>query len=185
MPFNILRTESKSDFAKLRADVQRDISPSDFIERRFVDDIVNHTWGIMRYERVATGIFNNALRKALAQILNEILLPPGPTKLIECWMSSQRLSHGWLLDPESNRQIESLLKEAGLDKSAIEAEAYTLVADDLENANRMLKSARQGWDKALRSVAKYRKSLAVQLRQNSDRVLVADQARLIAGGEEN
>jgi hypothetical protein len=49
----------------------------------------------------------------------------------------------------------------------------------------MLKSARQGWDKALRSVAKYRNSLAVQLRQNSDRVLVADQARLIAGGEEN
>ena len=121
----------------------------------------------------------------MARILNEILLPPGPTKLIERWMSSQRLSYWWMLDPESNRQIESLLKEAGRDKSAIEAEAYTLVADDLENVNRMLKSARQGWDKALRSVAKYRKSLAVQLRQNSDRVLVADQARLIAGGEEN
>ena len=185
MTFTILRTESKSDFAKLQADVERDIGPTNFIERRYVDDIVNHTWDIQRYERVKTGIFDNALRKALARILYEILLPPGPTKLIERWMSSQRLSYWWLLDPESNRQIESLLKEAGLEKSAIEAEAYTLVADDLENVNRMLKSARQGWDKALRSVAKYRKSLAVQLRQNSDRVLVADQARLIAGGEEN
>ena len=120
----------------------------------------------------------------MAQILNEILLPPATTRLNECWMSSQRLSYGWLLDPDSNRQIESLLKEAGRDKSTIEAKAYTLVADDLENANRMLKSARQGWEKALRSVAKYRKSWAVHLRRNSDRVLIADQARLAAGDEE-
>ena len=84
-----------------------------------------------------------------------------------------------------NRRVASLLKEAGLDEFAIEAKAYTLVADDLENANRMLKSAREGRDKALRSIAKYRKSLAVQLRRNSDRALVADQAPLIAGGEEN
>ena len=65
MSFNILRTESKSDFAKLQADVQRDIDPTDFIERRFVDDIVHHTWDIKRYERVETGILDNALRKAL------------------------------------------------------------------------------------------------------------------------
>jgi hypothetical protein len=77
------------------------------------------------------------------------------------------------------------LKEAGLDESAIEAKAYTLVADDLEKANRMLESAREGRDRALRSIAKYRKSLAAQLRRNSDRVLGADQVPLIAGGEEN
>jgi hypothetical protein len=144
-----------------------------------------HTWDIMRYQRVTTGILNNALRRALAQILNEILLPPSTALAIKCWMSSQRLSHGWLLDPESKRRVLSLLKEAGLDESAIEAKAYTLVADDLEKANRMLESAREGRDRALRSIAKYRKSLAAQLRRNSDRVLGADQVPLIAGGEEN
>ena len=100
MPFNILRTELKSDLAKLRADIEGDIDPTDFIEREFVDDIVYHTWDMMRYQRVETGIFDNALRKALAQILNEILLPPSTAMVAECWMSSQRLSHGWLLDPE-------------------------------------------------------------------------------------
>ena len=185
MPFNILRTESKADLAKLRADVQRGIVPTDFIERGFVEDIEYHTWDMRRYQRVVTGILNNALRKALAQILNEILLPPATAMAIKCWMSAQRLSHGWLLDPESKRQVASLLKEAGLDESAIEAKAYTLVSDDLEKANRMLKSAREGRDKALRSIAKYRKSLAVQLQRNSDRVLAADQVPLIAGGEEN
>jgi hypothetical protein len=185
MAFNILRTESKSDLAKLRADIEGSIDPTDLIERGFVDDTVYHTWDIMRYQRVANGILDNALRRALAQILNEILLPPSTAMADESWMSSQRLSHGWLVDPATNRQLASLLKEAGFDESAIEAKAYTLVADDLENANRMLNSARDGRDKALRSIAKYRKSLAVQLRRTSDRVLIADQAPLIAGGKEN
>ena len=76
MSFNVLRTESKADLAKLRADIRQGIEPIDFIEREYVQDIVYHTWDIMRYQRVTTGILNNALRKALAQILSEILLPP-------------------------------------------------------------------------------------------------------------
>ena len=114
MSFNVLRTESKADLAKLRADIRQGIEPTDFIERGYVEDTVYHTWDIMRYQRVTTGILNNALRKALAQILSEILLPPSTALAIECWMSSQRLSHGWSLDPESKRRVLSLLKEAGL-----------------------------------------------------------------------
>src|ERR1700692_3666152 len=171
MPFNVLRTESKADLAKIRAEITQDIQPIDFIEREYVEDVVCYTWDIMRYQRVKTGILNNALRTALAQILNEILLPPSTAMAVKCWMASQHLSHGWLLDPESKRRVSSLLKEAGFDESAIEAKAYTLVAADLEKADRMLNSAREGRDKALRSLAKYRKSLAIQLRRNSDLVL--------------
>jgi hypothetical protein len=185
MTFTILRTESEADLADLQAEIAGDFHPTDFVERELVEDVVHYTWNIRRYRRVATGIQNNALKKALAQILNEILLPPSTATLLECWMSSQRLSHGWLLDPEDRGRVASLLEEAGLDPSAIEAEAHTLVADDLENANRMEESARAGRDRALRSLAKYRKSWAVQLRRNSDRVLVADQAPLITGSEEN
>jgi hypothetical protein len=185
MPFNVLRTESKADFAKIRAEIIQGIKPTDFIERGFVEDVVCHTWEVMRYEIVKTGILNNALRKALALILNEILLPPSTAKAVECWRSARILSHGWLIDPESKRQVSILLKEAGLDESAIEGKAYTLVVDYLEKANRMSNSAREGRDKALRSLAKYRKSWAVQLRANSDRVLAADEVPLIANREEN
>jgi hypothetical protein len=89
-----------------------------------------------------------------------------------------------MVDPETSLRIASLLEEDGRDKSAIEAAAFTLVADDLENANRMLTSARDGRDKAYKSIAKYRKSLAVQLRPNSDRALAADRAPLIAPDDE-
>lgn len=185
MSINILRTESKSDLAELEADIIECINPTDFIERDYVEDIVHHTWHIRRYQRVATGIINNALRQALAQILNEILLPPSARWADKTWTSSQCLSHGWLLDPESKRQVATLLREAGLDASAIEAKAYTLVADDLENANRIVEFAQEGREKALRRIAKYRKSFAVQLRRVSDRALEEDQAPLTARDEEN
>lgn len=185
MSIKILRTESKSDLAKLRAEIERDLDPTNFIEREFVDDIVYHTWNMRRYQRAENGIHNNALRKALAQILYEILLPPSPAMGTKCWMSAQHLAHGWLLDPQSTRQVASMLKEEGRDESAIEAHAQTLVADDLANARRMVESARVGRDRAFRSIAKYRKSLAVHLRRNSDRALAADQARLLTKAQEN
>jgi transcriptional regulator of heat shock response len=184
MPFNVLRTESKADLARLRAEITQDIRPIDFIEREYVEEVVCHTWDIRQYQRVKTGTLNYELRTALAQILNEILLPP-TAMVLESRKASQNLSHGWLIDPESRRQVSILLQEAGLDESAIEAKAYTLVADDLEKANRMLNSAREGREKALRWLAKYRKSLAIQLRRNSDLVLAADEAPLVAGGVTN
>lgn len=150
MPFNVLRTESKADLDAIRAEVAQGIEPVDFIERAYVEDVVCHTWEIARFQRVATGILNNALRHALALILNEVILPPSSALIVERWMSSQNLSYGWLVDPESKRRVLKLLEEAGLDESAIETKAYTLVADDLQKANQMLKSARDGRDKALR-----------------------------------
>lgn len=181
---NILRTESESDFEELRAAFEKDLNPADSIERQYVDEIVNHTWNIRRYQRIETGIHNNALREGLEKILQQLLLPP-LTRVDECLMSSKRLSWEWLVDPESDRKITSQLEEAGFDKSAIEAEACKLVADHLKNANRMAEFARESRDKALRSIAKYRKTLAFQLRQTSDSVLAADRAPLVPTDGEN
>jgi hypothetical protein len=182
---NVLRTESKAEFVKSFADISADIEPKNSIERMYVADIAYHTWEIMRYWRVKTGILNNALSTALMLILSKIVLPPSSNMFIERWSASQRLSHGWLFDPETKRRVSSLLQEAGFDESAIEAEAYTMVAADLERADRMLQAAQAGRDKALRSIAKYRKSLADQLRRSSDRVLAEDQVPSIANDAEN
>jgi hypothetical protein len=186
MRLNVLRTESKAELAKLEAEISQDLEPSDFMERQWVQDILYCTWCIIFYERVVTNILNNALRNALTGILNEILLPPSSNpRTLKALVASKQLAYGWLLDAESKRQVSALLKEAGLDESAIEAKAYILVADHLEKANRMLNSQREARDKALRSIAKYRKSVAVLLRRNSDRVLAADKVSFIANGEMN
>jgi hypothetical protein len=121
---NVLRTESKDDLARLLADISQDIEPKNSIEQMYVSDIAHHTWDIMRYRRVKNGIMNNALRTALAHVLDRILLPPSNTMAYESWVASKLLSWEWLFDQESKRRVSSLLQEAGLDESAIEAEAY-------------------------------------------------------------
>jgi hypothetical protein len=182
---SVLRTESKADFTKLLADISQDIEPKNSIEKIYVTDIASHTWDIMRYRRVKTGILNNALKPALVKILRQIQLPPSPNLSYERWLASERLSYWWLFDQESKRRVSSLLEEAGFDPSNIEAEAYRLVADDLENAERMVTSAQAGRDKALRSIAKYRRSFADQLRRSSDRALAEDEVPRVANDAEN
>jgi hypothetical protein len=182
--FKVLRTESKVDAVKILAAISQDIGPIDFLERIWVQEAAFYTWDTMRYRRVKTGILDNALTKALERILNRVKFP-GPLSMnqklyLEDRKASEILAHEWLNDPEGRRRVLSLLEEAGFDESAIEAEAYTMVAKDLENADRMLKAAQEGRDKALRSLAKYRKSLAAHVRRNSDRVLAADEAPSIA-----
>jgi hypothetical protein len=185
---NVLRTESEADLSKLLADISRDIGPTSVIERIYVQEVVSYTWDVMRYRRIKTGILNNAFRTAVERILNQTLLPSIPTSpelLVESQSALKSLSHRWLLNQEGKYSVLSALEEAGFDESAIEAEAYMLVANDLEKADRMLNSARAGRDKALRSIAKYRKSFADQLRRSSDRVLAADEVSSIANGVES
>lgn len=185
MPSDILRTESNAEFDKLRADFEQDLNPANSIERQYVDEIVHYTRNIKRYERVKTAIWNNALGRGLAHLLNETLLPPSENRLDERLMASRQLSYEWLIDPTSERKIATLLAEAQRDGSAIDAEAFKLVADDLKNASQMLEFERKGRDKAFGSIAKYRKTFAAQLRQKSDRELAAGQAPIVPNDVEN
>lgn len=184
---NTLRTESKFDLAETLSDFTREIGPKNIIETTYVNDFASDTWSIMRYRRIINGILNNALRTALAGILREILLPPSSSfnYTRECWSAADNLAYQWLFDEEIKLCVRSLLEEAGYDESTIEARAYKLVADDLQNAERNLDNAMARRDRDLRSIVKYRKSFAIQLKRGSDRILAADKVPGIADGAED
>jgi len=166
---NILRTESKDDLARLLADISQDIEPENFIVKMYVSDYVHHTWDTFRYRRVKNGIMNNALGRALTRVLLRIQFPPSTiAMLFERLKAARLLSWEWLSDKETQRRVSALLEEAGLDYSAIEAEAYLLVADQLEKVDRLLKVAEDGRDRALRKIVKYRRSFAEQLERSTD-----------------
>jgi hypothetical protein len=179
---NVLRTESKDDLARVLAQIRQYIEPEDFIEEMYVRDMAHYSWDIMLYRRIKTGILNNAFKKAAQQILCQIQYPRAGTlsRAVDKYLASIDTAYQWLFDPEVKRRVSSMLEEAGLDESAIEAQAFILVADDLAKADRMLKSAEDGRDKALRRIAKHRKGFADQLRGASDRVIAADQVPSIA-----
>jgi hypothetical protein len=163
---NVLRTESSSDFAQLLADFIQDIRPANAFEKTRVHDITSDTWDIMRYRRIINGRLNNALKPALTKILCHLELTRS---------AAENLASQWLYFPESKRQVMSLLQESGFDESAIEAEAFRLVADDLRNIYQMLDAAQARRERTLKSIAKYRKIFQDQLRRSSDRFIAADQ----------
>jgi hypothetical protein len=182
---NVLRTESEEDFSELLAGFTQDIGPTNYIERTYVHDVVFSTWDIMRYRHIKIGLLNNAFMEALRRILNRIMLPPSTQLLPGRDNLAAGLAYEWLSLEEGKRSVATLLEEAGLDDSAIEAEAYIIAADELENADRMLNSAQAGRDKAIRAIAKYRKSFADLLERNSDRVLAADEVSSITNNAVN
>jgi hypothetical protein len=180
---NVLRTESKAEFAKVLAGFRQDVEPRNFIENIYVNDMASETWEVMFYRRVKTGILNNALRRALAPIVRQILGRPGNLfRFGQVFIAAEELAYDWLFTEEAKRRVSALLEEAGFDESAIEAAAYRLVANDLEKADRMLSAAFDRRDQAFRRIAKYRKSFAQQLRVSSDRILAADEVPGIASG---
>lgn len=181
----VLRTESKDDFAMLLAEISQDIGPKSFIVKTLVTDVAYHTWEIMRYRRIKTGILNNALKAAVERIVRQMLFPPSLHEPMKFLMAPKTIAHDWLSDPETKRCVYSMLQEAGTDESAIEAEAYRLVADDLERVNKILNAEEEGRDKALNSIAKHRKGFGDQLRRSSDRMIAADEVRNTVNDAEN
>jgi hypothetical protein len=184
-PF-LLRSESKEEYAKLHEELSQEIQPRGIIERRFVDDIAYLIWEIMRLRRMKTAIINNAYLSALENILSQILLPPTLLGTLLAREGAVQLAYDWSFLEETKERVSALLKEAGLDESAVEAEAFRLRLSDVEKIDRLLTSAESRRDKALRSVALYQESLAKKLQQSSERILAADAVPGIAPlGPEN
>jgi len=186
---NVLKTESEAEQARILAEISQDCGPTNFYERDLVLDAAHYTWQKMLYRRITAEIINKAMRPSLAKILHRILLPRPilrPDLVVPAWAAAESLAHGWHVnDPDSKHQVLSLLEEAGLDETAIEAEACMIAADALENAKQMLNSARDGLDEAIRSLVQYREKLAVLVQASTDRLLAADAASFVASAAVN
>jgi hypothetical protein len=176
----LLKTESKLEFAKIVAELEKDIQPGSFVARMYVKDIANIVWEIMRLNRVKSGIINNAWQDALRNVLKKILFPPGLTVNLKVILAPHQLAYEWFVNEEAKQRVSFLLEEAGLDWYAVEAEACRLMLTELERLDRLLSSARARWEKSLRFVAEYEESVSQKIRKSSERLLNEDSVSTIA-----
>jgi hypothetical protein len=176
----ILKSESNAEFAKLLEEFNQEIQPKGFIERMYVEEFAYHVWEIKHLRCIKDGIINNAWQTALGNILKKILLPPARAAHLDHILAPRELAYRWFVDKETRRRVSSLLKEAGLDWSAIEAEAYSLMLGDLERVDRILTAREDRRDKDLLLIATHKESLARKIRKSSERVLSEDSAPSIA-----
>jgi len=167
----LLMTESGEEFAALCASLAREIKPHGIIERTYVDDFAMILWEIQRLRRCKVVIINTAFRSALENLLGQLMRSSG--LMLEDLFDGRvkALALSWFLDQQCRDEVTEKLREFHLDDFAIEAEAIRISSSGLEPLDRMLSSLEARRDKALRSIAEYRFTLAKQLRQTSDRIL--------------
>jgi hypothetical protein len=171
----LLITESADEFAALLAALRQEIKPNGMIENIYLEDLAAIVWEIQRLRRCKAGIVNNAFRAALQSLLKQLLVTPNILDRLESEAKAVALADGWFANRKTEKQkVMAILHEFDLDETAIEAEAVRLSWSDLELLDKMQASLRSRLDKALRSVADYRDSLARQMRQSSDRILEND-----------
>jgi hypothetical protein len=166
----LLITESADEFDALRDAFEQEIKPRGIIEQMYVHDISSIVWEILRLRRCKVVIINAAFRRALGDLLEQ-LLGQANEDPFEVEDEAEALAQAWFTDQEAKKQVSELLSQFELDESAIEAEAIRRSSSDLEFLDRMLTSLESRRDKALRCVAEYRASLAHRLREGADRII--------------
>ena len=168
----LLITESADEFDALRDAFEREIKPRGIIEQMYVVDICAIVWEILRLRRCKVIIINSAFRRALENLLEQLLRQANEDPF-EVEDEAQALAQSWFTDQEAKKQVSDLLRRFDLDESAIEAEAIRRSFSDLELLDRMLTSLESRRNKALGTVAEYRASLGQQLRESADRIVNA------------
>src|SRR5215470_3373972 len=166
----LLITESADEFDALRDALEREIKPRGIIEQMYVYDISSIVWEILRLRRCKVVITNSAFRRALEDLLKQLLRQPGQYEY-QVEDEAQTLAHAWFTDKEAKKQVSETLSRFDLDESAIEAEAIRKSSAELELLDRMVSSLESRRNKALGCVAEYRASLAHQLRESADRII--------------
>jgi hypothetical protein len=166
----LLITESADEFNALHDAFEREIKPQGIIEQMYVHDICAIVWEILRLRRCKAVIINAAFRRALENLLKQLLRQPGQSEY-DVQDEAEDLAQAWFTDQEAKKQVSEILARFDLDESAIEAEAIRSSSSDLELLDRMLTSLESRRNKALGCVAEYRVSLGQQLRESADRVI--------------
>jgi hypothetical protein len=166
-----LSSESEQAYASLRAELENELKPKGAIERIFLDDIAAITFDIYFLHRVKAGIRRNAYPAAIESILKQVGFDPDYLRDLGREEKAIQMARAYLHDTETKKMVVEILHLVGLDEGAFEAEAFRLASADLERIDAMLSAAERRRYKALRSIAKYRQSLAIQARQVTDRMI--------------
>jgi hypothetical protein len=136
-----------------------------------VEEITALIWEIRRYRRAKTTIINSVYRDAVKNLLQRICRQPGQS-VSDIEEHTEELAHRWFGNDQSAKQlILQKLAYFDLDEHAIEAEAISITAADLELLDRALESLEWRLDKALRSFGEFRGVLGPYLRETADRVI--------------
>src|SRR5262245_6546369 len=87
---------------------EQEIKPRGIIEQMYVHDISSIVWEILRLRRCKVVIINSAFRRALENLLGQVLRQPGQSDY-DVKDEAQALAQAWFTDQEAKKQVSEIL----------------------------------------------------------------------------
>ena len=143
------------------------------VEQLYLLDYAELTLEILRLRRWKMALLNTNFVPALETVFTQLLHQSGHN-YGEASATAKDIAHRWFIDKKVKKYGARLLRQCGLDESAIEAEAFRKSADKIELIDKLLASAESRRNKIIREMATYRNGLAQQLEKSANRIIEAE-----------
>ena len=145
----LLITESRKEFAQRRKRLAEQIGPMGPLEGEYADDFAYNRWETDRFRQIGAALFNSALVKALENLLKQLLQQEDFETYLDLNHYAEDLARRYFRDSDAKAEVSTLLRQSGLDETAIEAGAFRLCAADLEAVHRIMAFKQERGDKDL------------------------------------
>jgi hypothetical protein len=157
-PVPLLEGEDASAYEALKRQIRSAVAPNDIIEEIWVRDVLDLLWETMRLRRLKAKLMRAAAHEGLDKLLRPLTEIFGHQVLISGWARRDR---------ESVKEVNALLKQAGLDQEAIAAQTLAVKLDAFERIDHMIMQTEARRNMILREIDRHRDALARRLREAS------------------
>jgi hypothetical protein len=153
----LLEGEDTKAYKELASRFGAVVQPADILEEMWVQDVVDHTWEVIRLRGLLASLIGANMHKGLRETLVPLVGPLQADTLAEAWAASP--------NPEVDEKIDKALASARLSMEAVRAQTYSLKLDDVERLDRLIGLAEARRNAALREIEWHREMLGQRLRR--------------------
>lgn len=165
----ILKGEEKEQYSRILDQVTRGISPTDIIEGFWVRDVADLQWEVLRLRRLKSSLLQAGTRDGLIKVLRPLAGIGEADDLADGWFRGEQ---------QAKQDVDELLSEAGLSFDVVLAEALAAKLSDVERFDRMIASAENRRNVALRELNRHRDAIAARLTRVSETIEEAEFAEV-------
>src|SRR3954454_14632563 len=115
---NLLSSESATEFAAFRSELEHLIQPTDVIEWVFVADLLELIWEMVRCRRVRTGVIRGFVPAAIENLYKQLFHEQDFMKRMEVEKEAARIARSYFHDGRSKRKFLKILRRSGLEEHA-------------------------------------------------------------------
>ena len=137
------------------------VAPADILEEVWVEDVVALVWEAFRLRRFRSCLLISGASKGVASVLCAFFP----------YTTAQEMATEWAAgEAERVEHVNSILEQADLTMEHVMAETWAVRQEELERLDRMIASAEDRRNTALREIERHRAVLASPLRRATEEV---------------